>query len=101
MEGNQAMKLSETKDPAMVQQHFTYIDERWKQLNGLVKESAERANAYLLLTNAGGAGAMLAFLGANPDIRKFFVARLSLALFTIGIILVGILDAIAYHYMSK
>ena len=95
------MKLSETEDPAVRQQRLNYIEERWKQLNELLKESAGRANSYLLLTNAGGAAAMLAFLGANADIRNLFVARLSLALFAIGIILVGILDAMAYQQISK
>lgn len=58
-------------------------------------ESGRRATSYLLLTNAGGAIALLTFMGGVPKIPR--LAWWSLAAFVIGTLSVGILNAISYH----
>jgi hypothetical protein len=42
------------------------------QLNALTKEWTDKAISYLMLTNAGGAVAVLSFMGASDTVRKMF-----------------------------
>ncbi|TAK54309.1 MAG: hypothetical protein EPO25_07535 [Gammaproteobacteria bacterium] len=58
-------------------------------------ESGSRAVSYLLFTNAGGAIALLTFMGGAPMIPR--LAWWSLAVFVIGTFSVGVLNAISYH----
>jgi len=91
------MKFSEMKD------HYrnscvSYIEQRWEQLNGLEKEWGERSLKYLMLTNSGGAIAVLSFIGASK--ASGLSVKVSLILFVIGVILVGISTAKQFFYMS-
>jgi len=77
-----------------------YINRRWSQLHALEKESAERAIKYLLLTNSGGAVAVLSFMGSSEKARASLCVWFALLLFGIGVILVGIYNAWFYHRVS-
>ena len=76
------------------------INERWGQLHALEKEWSEKAVQYLFLTNAGGAAAMLGFLGASETAFSRAGAKWSLAFFVLGLILVGFVIANTYYRMS-
>lgn len=49
------------------------------------------AQKYLLLTNSGAAGALVAFMGASAEVRQTPHAWWALALFVVGILLVGVI----------
>jgi hypothetical protein len=94
------MKLNETETQLRAAR-LKYIDTRWEQLNGLEKEAGERAIKYLMLTNAGGAVAMLSYFGANEEARTLFAAKFALGFFLLGILFVGILDALILHQLDR
>jgi hypothetical protein len=87
------MKLNETESQLRAAR-LKYIDTRWEQLNELGKEAGERAIKYLMLTNAGGAVAMLSYFGANEEARSLVQAKVALGFFLFGILFVGVLDAL-------
>ena len=72
-----------------------FIETRWNQLYLLAKDSDADAVKYLFTVNAGGAVATLAYLGtiSTSDITNTLTMKISLTLFFIGLILVGILKA--------
>lgn len=72
-----------------------YIQKRWSQLQALSKESGEHAIKYLFTVNAGGAVATLAYLGSKTN--STIGIKVSLVLFFIGLIFVGILKAYTLH----
>jgi len=78
-----------------------HISRRWKQLYDLEKERAETAIKYLLLTNSGGAVAVLSFMGASEKARTSFGPKFALLCFLIGIILIGIFNIIQYYHIAK
>lgn len=87
-----AQLLSETPDelrPARI----AYVRERWKQLADAQKSRGEGAVRYLMLINAGGAVAVLSFMGAMQKTTPVPGAPAMLGLFIIGIILVGLVHA--------
>jgi hypothetical protein len=94
------MKFTET-DHQLLGQRLNYIGERWDQLNRLSKDAADRAIAHLMLTNAGGAVAMLSFLGTDKSMRGLLLPKLALGFFLLGIIFVGILDARILQHVEK
>jgi hypothetical protein len=57
----------------------------------------ERAIRYLLLTNSGGAIAVLGFLGGSPAAISLTSAKIALLFFVIGVVLVGVTTAKQYH----
>ncbi len=61
------------------------------------KNTAERAERFLLLTNAGGVVTTISFMGALPELRSSAGAWNVLAAFVVGVVLCGILAAINYH----
>lgn len=79
-----------------------YIKGRWEQLYGLCKETNEDIHKYLFATNAGGAVAILAYLGSVAgNGGSLIAAKTALGYFFIGLILLGILKAyILHHYES-
>ena len=83
------------------EQQQSYIDGRWAQLSALTKDVSDRAAAYLLLTNSGGAVATLSFIGAVESIRSQYAPRIALALFALGLILVGVYTAMRVHYVDR
>jgi hypothetical protein len=91
-----------SQEPPAVQQHrFGYISQRWSQLNSLVKEWTDKAINFLTLTNAGGAVAVLSFMGASADVRSMLWPRLALCCFALGVISTGILIAKQFHKMDN
>ena len=73
-------------------EHF--IDQREKQLQSITVSAAESGVKFLFTTNAGGAIAVLTYLGAIASTtNQTQVLKYSLAMFFVGIILVGIYRA--------
>jgi hypothetical protein len=52
------------------------------------------------MTNAGGAVAMLSFIGAAESVRNAPWSKIVLGLFLLGLILVGIVKAHSYHHVA-
>ncbi|MGD2118240.1 MAG: hypothetical protein PVG66_07770 [Chromatiales bacterium] len=94
------LKLSETQEPVR-SARLKYVDIRGEQLLRLVEESELRTLKYLTLSNAGGAAATLSFLGASEKARLLLLPKFSLSLFIIGVVLVGVLNALSTHKMSN
>lgn len=84
-------------DPSLRDHLVSHINQRWAQLYELEKEWGERSLRYLMLTNSGGAIATLSFLGASHQALGLTGAKLALLLFVVGIVLVGVTTAKAYH----
>ncbi len=76
------------------------VNRRWGQLHKLEEDWGERVFKYLLATNAGGAVALLSFLGTGKA-PNIVWAKISLALFIFGLICVGIALARIYHRMER
>jgi hypothetical protein len=94
--------MSFSKEPPFVQQQqFNFINVRWGQLSTLVKEWTEKAVQFLTFTNAGGAVAVLSFMGASNDVRKMIWPRIALCCFAAGVICTGIFIAKQFHRMEK
>ena len=75
-----------------------FINNRWAQLHNLSKESGESAIKYLFATNAGGAVAILAYLGSiSSNGASPLSAKITLILFFIGILFVGLYKAYMVH----
>lgn len=74
------------------------IQGRWSQLHGLSKESGDSAIKYLFATNAGGAVAVLAYLGSIAGKESSpLSAKIALASYFIGLLFVGIYKAYMVH----
>lgn len=78
-----------------------YIDTRWEQLLRLVEDAELRTLKFLTLSNAGGAAATLSFLGASEAVRKLCSPKISLGLFVLGLIFVGVLNALSTHRIGR
>ena len=88
-------------DDEVRQARERFIDQREKQLQTITVSSIETAVKFLFTTNAGGAVAVLAYLGAissNPD--QLDSLKYSLALFFLGVIFIGILRMSVVHVYS-
>ena len=66
-------------------------------MNGLVKEWTEKAVSFLTLTNAGGAVAVLSFMGAFDKARTMWGPRIALCCFALGVICTSIVIARQFH----
>jgi len=94
------MKLNET-EAQLRAARLKHIDTRWEQLNRLSDAAAERAIKYLMLTNAGGAVAMLSYFGANSAARGLIAPKLALGFFGFGILSVGVLNSLMLHHIER
>lgn len=75
-----------------------YVNLRWAQLYGLSKEASESALKYLFLTNAGGAVAVLAYLGSvSASQIPAISAKVALVIFFVGLLFVGLYKAYMVH----
>ena len=82
-------------DPDERKARENFIEHREKQLQNITVSAAETGVKYLFTTNAGGAIAILTYLGAiatNPNPAQ--TLKISLVLFFFGVILIGI-----YHVL--
>ncbi|HEG43212.1 MAG TPA: hypothetical protein ENH94_04090 [Phycisphaerales bacterium] len=77
--------------------HEQYISDRGEQLYGLQLRHADNMLRHLFLVNAGGAIAILSYLGTDSDKMDVICAKLSLLFFTLGIVFVGVVRAILLH----
>ena len=60
--------------------------------------AGQEATTYLWATNGGASVALLAFMGSNASVRASSAAWVSLMIFFLGIVALGILRALAYHF---
>lgn len=75
-----------------------HINSRWSQLHALSKETGESAIKYLFTTNAGGAVAVLAYLGSvSGNEVPALSAKIALVFFFSGLLLVGLYNACMVH----
>lgn len=86
--------------PEQRQHYAEAVNRRWKQLHEWETNWGERAYKYLLLTNSGGAVAILSFLGTDSA-RHVALAKFALVCFVLGLILVGVEIARRVHYMEN
>ncbi len=87
-----------SKEDLLTQQyHSGLVTARWTQLNTLRNQWVEKALRLLVLTNAGGAVAVLSFIGASDEARRMCGPRFALGCFAAGIIIAGIFIAIQFH----
>lgn len=75
-----------------------HINNRWGQLHALAKETGDSAIKYLFTTNAGGAVAVLAYLGSiYGNGEPALSAKIALVLFFTGLLFVGFYKAYMVH----
>ncbi len=74
-----------------------YIEERWEQLYHVSTQAANEVLKYLFYVNAGGAGAVLGFMGSSATARDLVGAKIALISFGIGLVFVGVVRAIIIH----
>jgi hypothetical protein len=70
------------------------VTARWSQINTLRNQWIEKALRFLVLTNAGGAVAVLSFIGNSDEARQRCGPRIALGCFAAGIIIAGIFIAV-------
>lgn len=76
-----------------------HIQNRWGQLYQLSKESGDSAIRYLFTTNAGGAVAVLAYLGSVADNGASpLSAKIALVCFFTGLLFVGFYRIYIVHH---
>ncbi len=74
-----------------------FINKRSEFLSRWVSSELEQATSYLLLTNSGGAVAVLSFLAAVPRYQSNRWLYTSLILFAAGIIFLGLFRSHEYE----
>jgi len=75
-----------------------HINNRWRQLHALSKETGDSAIKYLFTTNAGGAVAVLAYLGSiSGNGEPALSAKIALVLFFSGLLFVGFYKVYMVH----
>jgi hypothetical protein len=85
------------EDPHIQQYHSDLVIARWSQINTLRNQWIEKALRFLVLTNAGGAVAVLSFIGNSDEARRMCGPRFALSCFAAGIIVAGIFIAVQFH----
>ena len=83
--------------PEEIERRNKVISDRWSELHGFYTKHADETMKYLFYVNAGGAGAVLGFMGSSDIIRKLFYVRISLCCFALGLICIGILRTLLTH----
>src|SRR6266568_7268127 len=91
-----------SQEPDHVRQYrFNFISARWAQLNQLTKEWTDKAISFLMLTNAGGAVAVLSFMGASEKVRGMLGTQVALCCLALGVICTGFLVAKQFHRFER
>jgi len=90
------MKLSE-ENAELRAVHIQYVNTRWKQLYEMVAGTSKDAITYLMVTNSGGAIAVLSFMGAMKSINPIPGALCMLASFVTGVVLIGFGRGVVYY----
>ncbi|MBN1787163.1 MAG: hypothetical protein JW806_02075 [Sedimentisphaerales bacterium] len=86
--------------PEEIERRNKVISDRWSELHGFYTKHADEIMKYLFYVNAGGAGAVLGFMGSSETVRGLIAVRISLCCFAIGLICIGILRTFLTH-MAK
>lgn len=86
--------------PEEIERRNKIISDRWSELHGFYTKCSDEIMKYLFYVNAGGAGAVLGFMGSSEIVRKLLFVQISLCCFAIGLICIGILRTILNH-MTK
>jgi hypothetical protein len=89
------MKYSDDTDEHR-KANIDYVNQRWKQLQGLGLDFSSEGIKYLLLVNSGAAVAVLAFHGSVAAVRDMVWPKIMLGSFVMGVVFVGLLH-IARH----
>jgi hypothetical protein len=87
-------------DPQYRERVDRFITDRWNQLNELERDWADKVVRYLFLTNSGGAIAVLTYMGTQPEQAESAGARWMLVLFSLGVVLVGVLSVLTAHKIN-
>lgn len=77
--------------------HEQHNQRRFDQLNGLLTASSGAVWNYLLAVNGGAAAGMLAFIGAKKELASQSWPYIVLAVFVVGLVLVGVAHAVMVH----
>jgi len=93
------VKLSEMPSE-MREARLDYVRERWSQLADLEQEYGRAVFTYLMVVNSGGAAAVLSFMGAMKTTTPIPGAQWMLALYLLGVILVGVVRGLSHYRIS-
>ena len=94
------MKYNNETPKFILDEYVKHNDERWSQLNDLILSVITDGVKYLFLVNAGGAVAILTFIGTSPDVRGLGWPWVALAFLLVGLIFVGVLHFARYHVIG-
>ena len=83
--------------PEDIERRNKVISDRWSELHGFYTKCADEITKYLFYVNAGGAGAVLGFMGSSEIVSKFLSVRISLGCFAAGLIFIGMERTISTH----
>ncbi len=90
-------RLSEIEDDQR-QQVLDYIKGRWAQFASATRDARKDAATFIATINAGGAVALLGFIGSvvrdTPELAKAIPIRLALLAFVVGIACCGLAHAV-------
>lgn len=89
-------------DPEVRLARERFIEHREKQLQSVATTASENAIKYLFTINAGGAVAVLTYLGAiASNHTEKLPLKYSLAFFFVGLVLVGLYKALLVHIYTN
>ncbi len=74
-----------------------HIEERWEQLYYVSTQASNEVLKYLFYVSAGGAGAVLGFMGSSETARNLVGAKIALICYGIGLVFVGVVRVIIVH----
>ncbi|MDM3871489.1 hypothetical protein QSV34_08985 [Porticoccus sp. W117] len=88
-------------DSVLVNARRRYIHRRWNLLHKAMVGSEEDVVKYLFLVNAGGAVAVLGFIGTGQLHQAVAWAGAALLFFVIGLLCVGALKTVVFHQYKR
>lgn len=89
-----------TSSADLRQARLQYVGDRWKGLADQLVVRLDALVAFLMVANAGGAVAILSFMGAMKNASPIAGAPLVLGLFLVGLVMVGVLRFIHYYRIA-
>lgn len=94
-------RYNQGTSPERLKEMIKRVESRWSQLNGMLVDVVQESIKYLFYVNAGGAVAIVAFIGNSENIRSLHWPWLVLSFFFLGLIFVGILNFARYHVVDS
>lgn len=97
------MLFSEYRElsPDLAAHRINLMDKRWGELHAHEINAIDKMIQFLFLTNAGGAVAVLSFIGASYKHIDNINVVLSLSSFSLGVITVGLLHFLRLRYFNR